>query len=88
MAAMKSKVLIMSLVSGLALSACSVFGIRSGTEEPHYVVVQASGPLQIREYGARLAAETEVTGSEYSARGDGFKRLARYYSATTPANAA
>ena len=78
MAEMKSKVAAMSLVSGIALSACSVFGVRSGTEEPHYVVVQAKGPLEIRQYDARLAAETEVTGSEYSARSDGFQRLARY----------
>ena len=68
----------MSLVSGIALSACSVFGVRSGTEEPHYVVVQTKGPMEIRQYDTRLAAETEVTGSEYSARSEGFQRLARY----------
>ena len=68
----------MSVLSGIALSACSVVGIRSGTEEPRYSILQAAGPFEIREYGPRLAAETDVTGTEYSARGDGFRRLARY----------
>ena len=68
----------MSLLSSIALSACSVVGIRTGTEEPSYTVLQTQGPLEIREYGPRLAAETEVSGTEYSARSDGFRRLARY----------
>lgn len=75
---MQLKIATMSLLSSIAISACSVVGIRSGTEEPRYTVLQKEGPLEIREYGARLAAETEVTGSEYSARSDGFRRLARY----------
>ncbi len=70
--------LAMSLLSSIALGGCTVVGIRSGTEEPRYTVLQAQGPLQIREYGPRLAAETEIAGSEYAARGDGFRRLARY----------
>jgi hypothetical protein len=75
---MRLKIVVMSILSSLALSACSVVGIRSGTEEPRYTVLQAKGPLEIREYGPRLAAETEVTGSEYSSRSDGFRRIARY----------
>ncbi len=53
-------------------------GIRSGTEEPHYTVVETLGALQIREYGPRIAAETTVTGNELSSRSDGFRRLAGY----------
>ncbi len=75
---MQFKIIAMSLLSSVVLSACSVVGIRSGTEEPQYTVLQTQGPLEIRAYGARLAAETEVTGSEYSARSDGFRRVARY----------
>jgi hypothetical protein len=75
---MQFKIAVMSLLSTAALSACSVVGIRSGTEEPRYTVVAAHGPLEIREYGPRLAAETEVTGTEYSARSDGFRRVARF----------
>jgi hypothetical protein len=63
----------------VALAACSVVGIRSGTEEPAYAVVQTIGPsLEIRQYGPRLAAETVVPGDEIAARSEGFRRLAGY----------
>ena len=67
------------LVSGLLLTACSVIGVRSGTEEPWYEVVSRSGPLEIRHYGPRLAAETTVAApDETAARNEGFRRLAGY----------
>jgi hypothetical protein len=70
---------VISLLSGVALAACSVVGIRSGTEEPAYTVVQQISPsLQIRQYGARLAAQTDVPGDEIAARSEGFRRLAGY----------
>jgi hypothetical protein len=70
---------VISLFSGLALAACSVVGIRSGTEEPAYTVVQSIGPsLEIRQYGARLAADTVVPGDEIAARSEGFRRIAAY----------
>ena len=75
---MQIKIVMMSLVSSIAVSACSVVGIRSGTEEPHYTVLQTRGPIEIRQYGPRLAAETEVRGTEYEARGTGFRRLAGF----------
>ena len=75
---MKVKIAAMSLLSSIALSACSVVGIRSGTEEPRYTILQARDGLEIREYGPRLAADTEVAGSEYATRSDGFRRIARY----------
>jgi hypothetical protein len=75
---MQRKTVAMSLLSALAVSACSVVGIRSGTEAPHYTVLQSNGPFEIRHYPPRLAAETEVAGSEVSARGDGFRRLAGF----------
>ena len=53
-------------------------GIRSGTEEPSYTVVQSLGRLEVRDYPARLVAETIVPGDAYSARGSGFQRLARF----------
>jgi hypothetical protein len=75
---MQFKMVAMSILSSIVLSACSVVGIRSSTEEPRYTVLQAQGPLEIRQYGARLAAETDVTGSEEFSRNEGFRRLARY----------
>jgi hypothetical protein len=60
------------------LTACSVVGIRSGTEEPHYTVVRAFPGLEIRAYDARLAADTVVPGEEVAARSEGFRRIARF----------
>jgi len=69
---------IASLVSGIALAACSVVGIRSGTEEPAYSVMANAGPVEVRGYGPRLAAETVIDADEEAARSAGFRRLAGY----------
>ncbi|MDG4666376.1 heme-binding protein [Mycobacterium sp. 236(2023)] len=53
-------------------------GIRSGTEEPFYVLVELVGDVAVRRYGPRIAAQTSVSGDEESARSDGFRRLAGY----------
>ena len=71
-------ILAMSLLSAIAVTACSVVGIRTGTEEPRFRVVERVGEAEVREYAARLAAETVVPGSAESARGEGFRRLAGY----------
>lgn len=67
-----------AVLSSLLLAGCSVFGIRSGTAEPPYRVVQHIGAIEIREYPARLAADTVVEGNEEAARSAGFQRLAGY----------
>lgn len=59
--------------------AASVFGVRSATEEPKYVVENQLGDVQIRRYGPRIAAETEVHADDESdALNRGFRRLAGY----------
>ena len=65
-------------VSALLLGACSVVGVRSGTEEPRYRTVDRIGAVEIREYGPRIAAETTVEASQLDARSEGFTRIARY----------
>jgi len=67
-----------TLLGSLLLSACSVFGIRNGTEEPPHSLVERLGDVEIRRYAPRMAAETTVPGDAYSARGEGFRRLAGY----------
>ena len=67
-----------TLLGSLLLGACSAFGIRGGTEEPRYGTVERLGPVEVRRYAPRLAAETTVPGDAYSARGEGFRRLAGY----------
>ncbi len=67
-----------TLLGSLLLGACSAFGIRGGTEEPRHSTVERLGPVEIRRYAPRLAAETTVAGDAYAARGEGFRRLAGY----------
>ena len=69
---------LMSLLGTLLVSACSVVGIRSGTEEPRFTVLERTGDVEVRQYAPRLAAETVVPGSAEAARGEGFRRLAGY----------
>ena len=58
--------------SVLLLGACSVVGVRSGTEEPAYETLGTEGGIEIRRYAARLAAETTVDAAEMAARSEGF----------------
>ncbi|CAH0139304.1 heme-binding protein [Roseomonas sp. CECT 9278] len=67
-----------AILSSLLLGACSVVGIRSGTEEPRFEVVETIGEVEIRRYAPRIAAETTVPGEEEAARNEGFRRLAGY----------
>ena len=69
------------ILSGtILLTGCSLFGIRSGTEQPAYEVVAELGDeVEVRRYGPRLAAEVEVEASdEDGARNAAFRILAAY----------
>ena len=66
------------VLSSLLLGACSVIGIRDGTEEPRFDVVAHAGPAEIRRYAPRIAAETTLQATELDARSRGFQRLAGY----------
>lgn len=69
------------ILSGtILLAGCSLFGIRSGTEQPDYEVVAELGDaVEVRRYGPRLAAEVEVeAGDEGEARNAAFRVLAGY----------
>jgi hypothetical protein len=67
-----------AIASTLLLSACSVVGVRSGTEEPRFDLLGTEAGLEIRRYAPRLAAETLVAADEAASRNEGFSRLARY----------
>lgn len=72
--------ILMSLASGVLLTGCSFFGIRSGYEQPPYELLATLGDgVEIRRYGPRLAAETEVESTDAGeARNQAFRVLAAY----------
>jgi hypothetical protein len=72
------KLRVATILSNLLLGACTVFGIRSGTEEPPYQLLDHVGAVEIRQYNARTAAETTIANDEVAARSDGFRKLAKY----------
>ncbi len=67
-----------SILGSILLGACSVIGVRSGTEEPAFTVIDRQDGIEVRQYGARVAAETVVDAAEVQARSEGFSRLAGY----------
>jgi hypothetical protein len=69
---------ILSVAAAAVTVGCSVVGVRAGTEEPKFELIERIGDLQIRRYGERIAAETEVTGADEQGRSTGFRRLAGY----------
>ena len=72
-------VFVAGLMAALTAGGCSVFGIRSGTEQPNYTVVETLGDnVEVRQYETRLAAEVVVTGEEGEARSAGFRKLADF----------
>ena len=48
------------------------------TQEPHYVTQLREGDFEVRQYGARVVAETAVLGEWNDAGNEGFRRLAGY----------
>lgn len=76
----RTRTLATSLAATAFLSACSVFGIRGGYEQPAYEVLAEIGDgMEVRRYGARLAAGTQVEGGDPdAARNAAFRILAGY----------
>lgn len=53
-----------TVAAGL-LAGCSVFGVRSGYEQPPYELVEEIGDaVEVRRYGARVAAESRVEAAD------------------------
>lgn len=76
------KQILVPAAASLMLSACSLFGIRSGYEEPRYRVIETlSEDIELRRYPPRLAAEVELEGTEGGVpRGAAFRVLFDYIS--------
>ena len=69
---------IVGAIGQVAEAGGSIVGIRSGTEEPSFTVERRIGDVEIRHYGARVAAQTTIDADEEKARNEGFRRLAGY----------
>lgn len=67
-----------AMVGAVVEGAGSLVGCRHGTDEPEHSAEKLTRAVEIRRYGARIAAETTVTAGEEAARYTGFRRLARY----------
>ena len=67
-------------VGAVFLAGCSVFGVRSGYEQPSYEVVGTiSEEVEIRRYAARTAAQVVLEGDDADASDNGaFRILAGY----------
>jgi hypothetical protein len=63
---------------GISLAIMMSIGQAQATEEPRFSVVGKVGTIEIRNYGARLAADVVVQGDEEDARSNGFRLLADY----------
>lgn len=72
----------MTLLMTLLLSACSVFGVRSGYEQAPYEVIDRFGEnTEVRRYPPQLVAEAGVTASdEKTGRNQAFRMLFHYIS--------
>ena len=68
---------LITVLTSLFLTACSVFGVRSA-EEPHYQVLNDFGHIQIRLYPALVVAETGINADYENSSNQGFQRLAGY----------
>ena len=71
-----------SLAAVVLLPGCSVFGIRSGYEQPSSTVIERIGKtVEVRHYDSRLAAEATVeAGSAEAGRNEAFRLLFKYIS--------
>ena len=68
---------LISLLTSIFLTGCTVVGIRS-SEEPKYQVLNDYGSIQIRQYPALVVAQTEINADYKASSNQGFQRLAGY----------
>ena len=68
---------IVSLWIGLGLALLSVSEAKAADEPPHRVILR-DGPIEIRDYDARILAEVDVSGQMGAASNAGFRPLAGY----------
>ena len=68
----------LQLIGSVFAAILQTVGVRSATEQPRYTVLEHLGPIEVRRYEGRVAAEAVVGGGEEAARNDGFRQVAGY----------
>ena len=63
---------------GLIFASVLIANRAMATEQPSYTASQQSGPIEVRQYGAMVAAEVSVAGDRETASSAGFRALAGY----------
>ena len=63
---------------GLIFASLLIANHAMATEQPSYTASQQSGPIEVRQYGAMVAAEVSVAGDRETASSAGFRALAGY----------
>jgi effector-binding domain-containing protein len=72
----------------VAVIAAAIAGpIMSRVDQPEYQVTSSEGSIEIREYGAMIAAEVEVKGERKVAINEGFRLIAAYIFGANEPNA-
>jgi hypothetical protein len=66
------------VLPALGVLAMATMPARAETEEPKFTVLEKPGPLEIRQYVPRIAAEVVIKGTDEEARSGGFSLLADY----------
>ena len=75
------------IVGVIAVIAAAAGPMMSQIEQPHYAVINAKGSIELRQYDAMIAAETEVRGERKAAISEGFRRIAAYIFGANEPNA-
>jgi hypothetical protein len=77
----KRRMIYWALAGGIAIviiAAAAAGPIMSRVEQPDYKVTSSAGTIEIREYGALVAAEAEVRSERKAAIQEGFRLIAAY----------
>jgi hypothetical protein len=70
-----------------AIAAATAGPIMSRVEQPEYKVTSSKGSIEVRKYGAMIAAEVEVKGERKAAINEGFRLIAAYIFGANEPNA-
>ena len=74
-------------VAALFIAAGAAGPVMSRVEQPEYKVEASEGPIEIRSYGAMIAAQAEVQGERKTAIKEGFRLIAAYIFGANKPNA-